>query len=432
MSPSTAWSEVVGKLGVPKSWQVDASAHSLHESVAAIYSDYKDKVEKPEGSELAHLKEVADASGKVGLRTRAGRTLMAMINKEAEEKRAYQQCKTHADMAAFRAKYAAKKYDKLVQTKYRKEFSFDLATVDAEYATFPRIVAREGGESADLVSFENAKAYVQSALAKWQSGETFHGHAWVKFDSMRNCAVVLHYREKVSSGTRREFGLMSERTQKPEEEPAASSASKRARVEGNECRRADNAQEEPKPDAQKDDAKKDVAKKDDAKKDDAKKDDAKKDDDKQDDDKKDDDEKDDAKKEDAKKEAKLLQKAVQQAVGKLLRLKADYSNAYAAASDLFEMIATEEVWSWARTDELLEGPRRARNALDAKKHESSFWKLWTADANFGTNVKKSFKPEEILVEAGEPYDAMKAHIAMLMQETQALKLMQEVRSKTKK
>ena len=115
-----------------------------------------------------------------------------------------------------------------------------------------------------------------------------------------------------------------------------------------------------------------------------------------------------------------------------MKLKADYSNAYAAASDLFEMIATEEGWSWARTDALLEGPRGARNALDAKKQESSFWKQWTADANFGHSVKKSFKPEEILVEAGEPYRAMKAHIDTLMQETQALKLMQEVRSKTKK
>ena len=304
-------------------------------------------------------------------------------------------------MAAFRAQYASKKFDKLVETKYKTEFSFDLATVDAEYATFPRIVAREGGESADLVSFENAKAYVQSALAKWQSGETFHGHAWVKFDSMRNCAVVLHYREKVSSGTRREFGLMSERTQRPEEEPAASRAStsrasKRARVEGNACRRADTAQEEPKPDAEKDDAEKDDAKKDDAK------------------------------------NQKLLQKDVQRAVAKLAKLKTDYANAYAAASDLFEMIATEEKWSWARSEELLKGPRGARNALDAKKHESSFWKLWTADANFGSSVKKSFKPEEILVEAGEPYNAMKAHIDTLMQETQALKLMQEVRSKTKK
>ena len=115
-----------------------------------------------------------------------------------------------------------------------------------------------------------------------------------------------------------------------------------------------------------------------------------------------------------------------------MKLKADYSNAYAAASDLFEMIATEEVWSWARADALLEGPRGARNALDAKKHESSFWKLWAADVNFGSSVKKSFKPEEILVEAAEPYDAMKVHINTLMQETQALKLMQEVRSKTKK
>ena len=412
-------------MAVPKSWEVDASATSLHESVGAIYSDYKDKVEKPGGPalppDLATLKEVSDASGKVCVRTGAGRALIRMIDKEAEEKSAYQKCKTRADMAAFRAQYASKKFDKLVETKYKKEFSFDLATVDAEYATFPRIVAREGGESADLVSFENAKAYVQSALAKWQSGETFHGHAWVKFDSMRNCAVVLHYREKVSSGTRREFGLMSERTQRPEEEPAASRAStsrasKRARVEGNACRRADTAQEEPKPDAQKDDANKDDAKQDDAEKDDGEKDDAKKD---------------DAKKDDAK-DKQLLQKAVQRAVGKLVKLKADYSNAYAAASDLFEMIATEEKWSWARSEELLKGPRGARNALDAKKHESSFWKLWTADANFGSSVKKSFKPEEILVEAGEPYNAMKAHINTLMQETQALKLMQEVRSKNKK
>ena len=74
MSPSTAWSEIVGKLAAPKSCnEVDATAHSLHESVAAIYSDYKDTVKKPHESglpiELAELKEVVDASGKVSVRT---------------------------------------------------------------------------------------------------------------------------------------------------------------------------------------------------------------------------------------------------------------------------------------------------------------------------------------------------------------------------
>ena len=49
MSPCAAWSEIVAKLAVPKSWEVDASATSLHESVGAIYSDYHDKVEKPGG-----------------------------------------------------------------------------------------------------------------------------------------------------------------------------------------------------------------------------------------------------------------------------------------------------------------------------------------------------------------------------------------------
>ena len=83
MPPCAAWSEIVAKLAVPKSWEVDASAHSLHESVAAIYSDYKDKVEKPGASELptelVTLKEVADASGKVCVRTEGSARRPAVV-----------------------------------------------------------------------------------------------------------------------------------------------------------------------------------------------------------------------------------------------------------------------------------------------------------------------------------------------------------------
>ena len=50
--------------------------------------------------DLQQLKEVADADGKMSIRTGAGRSLMAMISKEAEERSAYQTCTTHADIAA--------------------------------------------------------------------------------------------------------------------------------------------------------------------------------------------------------------------------------------------------------------------------------------------------------------------------------------------
>eukprot|EP00972_Heterocapsa_arctica_P096471 14232195-Heterocapsa_arctica.AAC.1 len=38
-------------------------------------------------------------------------------------------------------------------------------------------------------------------MVEWQDKRVFHGHPWVKHDPMRGGAVMLHYREKLSSGS---------------------------------------------------------------------------------------------------------------------------------------------------------------------------------------------------------------------------------------
>eukprot|EP00972_Heterocapsa_arctica_P102684 15133798-Heterocapsa_arctica.AAC.1 len=57
-------------------------------------------------------------------------------------------------------------------------------------------------------------------MLEWQANRLFHGHLWVKHDSMRGGAVVLHYREKLQSGVDKTWELQTARRERdlPKEE----------------------------------------------------------------------------------------------------------------------------------------------------------------------------------------------------------------------
>ena len=78
---------------------------------------------------------------------------------------------------------------------------------DAEYCTFSRVVSREGGDKA---AWKTSCVWVGDAMKKWSVGKTHKGRPWVKYDSMRNMAVFLHIREKISAGFSTATSLIQE------------------------------------------------------------------------------------------------------------------------------------------------------------------------------------------------------------------------------
>ena len=63
------------------------------------------------------------------------------------------------------------------------------------------MVHREG---CDKAAWRTSSAYVANCIAKWLEGKTYRGMLYVKYDSMRQCAVFLHIRQVVASGNKTE------------------------------------------------------------------------------------------------------------------------------------------------------------------------------------------------------------------------------------
>ena len=213
-TPTAAFAALAAAVGKPATWQVDEASAQVGDGILDMYNKFKNSVTQAGDDEvppeLRTFMAVMESQGKLTLRKGAGRKIMEDINKDVEASKDYKQCKTHDAMARFREQWAKQKYDELIVTKYKDESTFDLASVDAEYCAFPRLVQREGGGTADPVSYDNAVNFTQSAVESWQKGETFHGHLWVKYCVRRKCAVILHYREKVSTGTMKKYGIRTE------------------------------------------------------------------------------------------------------------------------------------------------------------------------------------------------------------------------------
>ena len=88
----------------------------------------------------------------------------------------------------------------------------DLQAFADEYCSCSRIWDREGR---DVAGFTCAMNYVSSVAAKWMQGQTFHGHAYIKYDDDRKLALVLHLRETLASSSKSEWSLIQKECSAP-------------------------------------------------------------------------------------------------------------------------------------------------------------------------------------------------------------------------
>jgi hypothetical protein len=204
--PADQWAESAQTLGTGGSWEISEMAAQLQAKLQQLADAHNDKVPakpdlKDDGTSSKHEKELQQAmgTGVFDMRSPLGQRFYREIKIDKLAKAEFIACgKNYSKQRAFKAKFLKACYDDILEQKRTKiEQTFDLQSVDAEYCSFSRIVSREGG---DLPAFEAAEVFVQHAMLAWQDGKSFHGHPWIKHDHMRGGAVVLHYRETVSSG----------------------------------------------------------------------------------------------------------------------------------------------------------------------------------------------------------------------------------------
>ena len=177
-----------------------------------------------QGSETTYkelILEVLD-SGTFDLRCSAGNAFYKALKSDPEMQKQKQAIgKSYEAQRKFRLDFANNKYQeaKKSRTKVKREWTKD--EDDAEYCTFSRIVSREGWDKA---AWKTSCVWVGNAMKKWSAGKTHKGRAWVKYDSMRNMAVFLHIREKVSAGFSTTTSLIQESSTASSETAQPSSA----------------------------------------------------------------------------------------------------------------------------------------------------------------------------------------------------------------
>ena len=330
--------------------------------------------------------------------------------------------KSYEKQRAFRLKWAATRYENLVEERTTEEEQWDLSQVDGEYVTFSRLVQREGG---DPPALECAKTFARNAVILWQKGNTFHGHPWVKWDRMRGGAVVLHYRERVQNGHSKRFRTEVKESGGPKKlrcaEASSSSAPRPAEVKTGkpEPRPAEDKDATPLPRPAEDLAaiggtppnppKPAVAAA--GQEPGAGLQEPKS----------------TTPRESADKE---LSKRLSKALARAGLLKKELGCAVQEGADLLALVAGSSEWAWANSDCLLSGLRDYLKRIEAYKASNSFWQAWQEKENFSAYARKKFDPHFIIAEVGKADHgdgSLKSLGDKVKSETAMLKRMQATR-----
>ena len=418
--PADQWADSVGTLGKTESWEVDAKSAQLQEMLQRVTDANKNNfADDQRGQEYdlsqleAEMKQ-AGVTGIMDMRGACGRYFYRELKINQQALAEFKECgKSYTKQRAFKAKFAEISYHDMIDQKRTKtESTFNLQSVDAEYCGFSRIVSREGG---DLPAFETAKIFVRHAMLEWQGGKSFHGHPWVKHDHMRGGAVVLHYREKVSSGAQTIWDLATSEvtTSAPHQQVENASAAPKPEDEEKE------EPEEPIPKKSKTNpfgaaagaaalakfranaaaAKNPAAA--------------------------------------AAAEAAAAvaaageesdKKNLQAALRKASALKLDVSKATQAGLDTLTLVANNADWSWCNNDDLLGPIRRCLLLMGNWKKSNKFWQAWTVEDNLPVYSRKHFKPDQVIAAITEARNdvpgGLKCLADTLHKETIKLKRMQ--------
>jgi len=382
------WDDPVKALGTPTGdWDVPLKAAELQEKLQAVADKIKDWVQAPKlqkgctepGSVEAAL-GAASLNGDFPTRSPAGHYFYRELKLDKKLKAEYDAlAKNHDARRDFRLKFAQTRYEQLRQKRTKKEVVFDLNSVDGEYCAFSRIVQREGSGTQDAAAFETAKTYVRNAVVLWQKGSTFHGHPWIKHDKMRGGAVVLHVRERVSSGFQKEWSL-----------------------ETTECSGVGAPTPEQSLDVGAPTPKRDLQPKGEGEPDSKK----------------------------PAKEADSGKKRFEDALKKAAALKRDFQKASQAAHDILTLVATSPDWAWCNNDALLAPIRDGLAQTDAYRHSNDFWQAWVVEDNLAAYARKHFEPERVVLEVADSdrdEDGLRPLTDKLQKECTRLKKMQASR-----
>jgi hypothetical protein len=294
--------------------------------------------------------------------------------------------------------------------------------VDAEYCIFSRIVQREGG---DCPAFVTAQTFVRNAMVEWQAKRLWHGHPWIKHDPMRGGAVVLHYREKLQSGssTTWEMRTAEHTTHHAPGMPVANapgnSSDDPTKAEGEQP-------DEPIPKKRRTNpigaaagaaalanfrANAAAAKKGESRANPAAAAAAET-----------------AAAAAAAGELSIGVRNMQAALRKASSLKLDVSKATQAV-DILTLVAQNEDWSWCNCDTLLAPVRRCLILVEDWKQSTKFWEAWTVEDNLGAYCRKHFKPEQVIAAITQAHrdddeDSLRKLTDRLQSNTTKLKRMQ--------
>ena len=414
-------------------WEVAAKTSELegklNETIGNLKDDAPDQQvaggnpeDVPHNTEMERLREVLKEE-KFPARGNAANFFNSALKLDVKLKADYASLgKSYEKQRAFRLKWAATRYENLVQERTTEEEQWDLSQVDGEYVTFSRLVQREGG---DPPALECAKTFARNAVILWQKGNTFHGHPWVKWDRMRGGAVVLHYRERVQNGHSKRFRTEVKESGGPKKlrcaEASSSSTPRPAEVKTGkpEPRPAEDKDATPLPRPAEDLAAiggtppnppkpavaaagqepgAGVVEP-----------------------------KSTTPRESADKE---LSKRLSKALARAGLLKKELGCAVQEGADLLALVAGSSEWAWCNSDCLLSKLRDYLKRIEAYKASNSFWQAWQEKENFSAYARKKFDPHFIIAEVGKADHgdgSLKSLGDKVKSETAMLKRMQATR-----
>jgi hypothetical protein len=208
--PTSPSSELAGNADLAKKFNVclqrnmdggekdiKTMAQTLHKDLHSLITNFKDS--NPQHAEVASMKEpsifdqletVVKNGGAFESDSAVARRFYSDLKKDPALKKAKNDaCRGNGKEAllAFREKWAGTKLTQVNQSRSKIAEVVDLVSLNAEYCTLDRIWTREGGTEP---AWETSLTFVKSALAKFQAGEGFHGHPFLKYCDMRRTTMV--------------------------------------------------------------------------------------------------------------------------------------------------------------------------------------------------------------------------------------------------
>ena len=353
------------------------SSLTLPEQISGVESNLVELLEGMDVKAHPHSKasdrEVEmELAGKEGFsaQSKIGKRFTYAIDQDETIAKAYKDLNSRQAKATFRKQWAAQVAATMREERVEKETDFVEDSKTGKYMAFGQIVAAEGGDHCAYVA---AVQNVKSCMELYHAGKLWKGRHFVKFNTITKRAEFLHFEEQIKEGFLRENSIVktasgSQAPQAPQPtpaaaitdgtEPSAGSAGGQAdaagQAGGKQTGRKRTGGTQPTPASAEVDAKR-------------------------------------------KKTSKDEKKIVDGHVKTLGTLKSDLHEAAANFTDIMSWVASDESWSWAKTEKTIDKLRAARDSIEPFKKISKFWIQWNMMdvAEFAKHVRKDISCKDL-------------------------------------